>query len=1598
LKNPGKAMNHHRMGTVWRLSATLLALALPTTPPAARAEDNTLTVIDGVTVTTNGPVTIGSTGTNNGLIITNGGILTDTQAEIGSVSGANWNNATVTGSGSVWLNQSNLTIGVSGQFNTLQVLAGGVVTSLSATIGLNANATGNVVTISGPGSVWRAGTNLVVGASSRSNELRITDGGRVTNGGAVIGLNNGATLNVVRVSGAGSQWGVGGLLTVGSGGRSNSLFIMDGGEVLSTSGGIGTASTATNNRVEVSGAGSRWLLTSNLTVGSSGRANQLVILTGGRVSNQRGLIGSASTSSNNLVLVDGPGSLWENRAELVIGGSGSRNLLIVTNGGRVTSTLGQLGGLLEEPVPTTRGDNNLVIVTGAGSLWSNATAIRVGSTNYNSTANEDTSRTNRIILADNGTLITSNLLISAVSFQASGMLGNLNNGVEVNGGHLFVTNAAGTGTATIRNGRLDVESGTAVIDRLNTGVGSTRVTVADTLFMGHTSLLLDGQMRVGRLNGGWTNTAGAAHLGGLVLGAESGSYGALRFSGASTLLTVTNAAGTALVEVGRQGIGQFVVSNATAVTDSVLVGADTGGRGTVFVSGSTGLLRVGGVLAVGSDALTDGRGGVRVDRDGILEANLITTGEDSTGALTNSGGVYQFTTNAPSIPAGSVFLSNGIISFRGITDAPVSILNTPGVSNVIRTGGTYFQLNSASNSHENLIQLDPAPGANYQGVILRGTNSELRADAINIKAGAFLLASNTQAIVSGTLTNAGVISLINSGVDYQGPVMLRAGASVAGTNATHRFLSGLYIQSNNFLIQAGSTVEANLISVMSGSLSNQGGTYQVVDGVPVIPNGGVVLDNGTFSYRNNPAAPLTRLGDVTNIAFLGANLFQLNNSTNALLDTYVFQAANSPTGWAGLKLEGGTSLWQSTNLTFGPGGRLYASNTSTIFDITSGLLVFSNAQVKVTAGASIGFRPEASGQTVLITGNQATWNADSLFTVGDLGSNNRLLVSDGASLTNTSNLEIGTGTNSSANEVWVSGNGSSMTLEELQLGDGGTKNLFVVSNGANVTMDFFYLGWGNAGASNMLIVSGTNSTLTHTASGWFFVGGSHNRIVVKNGGRIVHQDDFFGARIGTSGSYSNSLQVTGSGSSWESVGDLRIGFGSSGNHLLVTDGATVQSRSGVLDYFFSGHGNNTAEVVGLGSVWSNSQQLVVGDAGSNNRLTLQAGGTAITPSLEIGRRLGGANNLLTVNGGFLIVTNPTSNALLTVGLTGSGTLLINRGSIITDGLNATNGLNSVLIINGGTLDTRTTLVTNGSPIRIGDATNAARLHLRGGTHTFNTGLTLNEHAALTGSGTVVASVTNRGTLAPGDSAGALTLQSNLSLAASARMSFEIGGLLAGTQHDFVAVSNLVEFAGTLSLALLNGFTPAPGDAFTLMTYGARSGAFANAADGARVNTANNLGSFHVSYSGNALTVSAYQSTDADGDGIEDAWAVTYFGASPLANGTGPTERFGDLDGDGQSNHAEFVAGTNPTDALDVFGVTELLPRADGAVRVRFRHLPGKTQRLFVSTDLVNWTEVPNPWLSFPAAGTAEWLDDGVQVGVLPADPAVSRRYYRVTVE
>ena len=163
------------------------------------------------------------------------------------------------------------------------------------------------------------------------------------------------------------------------------------------------------------------------------------------------------------------------------------------------------------------------------------------------------------------------------------------------------------------------------------------------------------------------------------------------------------------------------------------------------------------------------------------------------------------------------------------------------------------------------------------------------------------------------------------------------------------------------------------------------------------------------------------------------------------------------------------------------------------------------------------------------------------------------------------------------------------------------------------------------------------------------------------------------------------------------------------------------------------------------------------------------------------------------------------------------------------------------------------------------------------------GLTTVEAGRLGGHGVLEKLAVRGADLAPGESAGLLTIRQDLSFASAARLTLELGGSTRGSGYDALDVGGSVDLGdGTeLRLSFIDGFTASAGQQFELIhAGGGLFGQFANVADGARLFTADGSGSFLVSYgNGPSLLLSDFQTTAVPEPG---SWALLLTGAAWLA--------------------------------------------------------------------------------------------------------------------
>lgn len=120
----------------------------------------------------------------------------------------------------------------------------------------------------------------------------------------------------------------------------------------------------------------------------------------------------------------------------------------------------------------------------------------------------------------------------------------------------------------------------------------------------------------------------------------------------------------------------------------------------------------------------------------------------------------------------------------------------------------------------------------------------------------------------------------------------------------------------------------------------------------------------------------------------------------------------------------------------------------------------------------------------------------------------------------------------------------------------------------------------------------------------------------------------------------------------------------------------------------------------------------------------------------------------------------------------------------------------------------------------------------------------------------------------------------------------------------------------------------------------------------------------------------------------DTWAAQFFSPYPSVIGA----QSADADGDGQTNAAEFTAGTNPIQSASVLRILTITRAADGAsVNVGWTSISGKKYQIETSVSVQG---VPAAWSPVGSQATASGNST-----VLPAaaSAAEATRFFRVKV-
>jgi hypothetical protein len=658
---------------------------------------------------------------------------------------------------------------------------------------------------------------------------------------------------------------------------------------------------------------------------------------------------------------------------------------------------------------------------------------------------------------------------------------------------------------------------------------------------------------------------------------------------------------------------------------------------------------------------------------------------------------------------------------------------------------------------------------------------------LNNLAGATLQIQTAGDFFGGILNNAGTLTKTSGGADgvtrvsgvvnNSGMVTVTSGALELNNGGAH---------TGAFAVADGATLELG------------GGTHTVSAGATVSGMGRVHFAGGATNFN--------------------AGTYNVTGTTACSFGTHTFAGAATVVATGAIDISGGT-LVLSSGETVAPtaytqsAGTLAGNDTVTVAGelmwmagtVGGGGTTNANGGMAIANSSSVSLRDTRT----LNNAGSATWVGTGSFS-NDAGAVFNNL--QGATFAIQTSGDLFSGTFNNAGTVTKESGG----------GDGRTRVTATVNNTGSVIVTSGALEFENGGTH-------TGSFTVADTAALAFAGGTH----AVNSGASISGAGRMRFTAGTTNVSAGSYNVSGV---TESTGGTHTFAGPS---TILNVGA-VELSGGTLS-FGSGDPFPATSLAQTGGTLAGSDTINVGgmltwSAGvmTGQGRTNANGGMQLTHSSTIAlretRTLANAGNAVwTGAGNFANDPGATfsnlpggSLAIQTTGDFFSGTLT-NAGTLTKVG-GGGDGVTRVssLFNNSGTVEVLSgTLRFESSYVQSAGVT-----RLTGGTLDKLTPLPLTiDGGLLTGVGTIGGNVKVGGTVAPGLSAGELTISGTYEQTEDGTLAVELGGTAPVTQFDRLTVTGNVTLAGTVDVTLINGFMPNDGASFRILTYPGVSGDF-----------------------------------------------------------------------------------------------------------------------------------------------------------------------------
>ncbi|MFO0791328.1 MAG: hypothetical protein U0805_17855 [Pirellulales bacterium] len=566
-------------------------------------------------------------------------------------------------------------------------------------------------------------------------------------------------------------------------------------------------------------------------------------------------------------------------------------------------------------------------------------------------------------------------------------------------------------------------------------------------------------------------------------------------------------------------------------------------------------------------------------------------------------------------------------------------------------------------------------------------------------------------------------------------------------------------------------------AVVDGATWTNSGPFYVGrfgQGGLLVQNGGIISSGGAaIGWAKGSSGSVTIRGagsswtnrDEMYIGSSGNAEFSIENGATAKTgSSYLAFSGNSE---ATVTVSGAGSLWTiMSSLSLGNDGNL--------------------ATLRIEDGGRVtGKKANVGGYSTLgvVHIDHGTWENSEDVNIGYFGAGQMTIENGGQAIARTVGIGAIAGSQGS---VSIAGNGSALKSAALIVGLGGVGTLTVADGGIANTKTLF---------ANTTSLLGNGDVFSHGA----VLDGVDLRFDATHGTQQV---------ITTPNGVSLHFNFDG-------TGGLGAGFAGTST-MTIADGVIAPASFGDLGHSPGSHGE--AIVTGSGTIWNIDEYLNVGNAGTG-KLTVSDGGRVIARTANVGTNNGTQGEVI-VTGKNSTLATALDLALgtysLQPGVVAKGMVTVGDGGAIVVGQDLSLRSGATLNLQpGGTIHTRNFVPSTGFNFSGGT------LNISGSAYG---SIIVPQLGTIAGSGTVTVSVTNSGSVTPGSSFGAMTINANYTQNPTGKLLLEIMGTMP-SEFDQLIIKKAASLAGSLEVVFSEGFMPHVGNSFNLLDWSTRTGTF-----------------------------------------------------------------------------------------------------------------------------------------------------------------------------